>query len=269
MHVDSDVHRSDIATHSLLGGQHGEESEESEEGQEGEEEEGEEVTFLLNDAFDSLMSKAASQRPARPKADQRNAAPSGHAGPGRRRRASAKPRFILHGTGCRVRPHGWTSPGVGVRACRRASPIQERSAGRSRFFADALGLESASSEQHPRPRTQSPRAVVRGLCSFVRRRQAASALQARAHEFVVGLLAAHLLGLLLLAPFGGAVLHLLLLRGQFLLRRLRFVAVLAPPLDACRRTATAGDDAVPKRACAMDVLLMRATMDRCASLVAG
>jgi hypothetical protein len=28
MHVDSDVHRSDIATHSLLGGQHGEESEE-------------------------------------------------------------------------------------------------------------------------------------------------------------------------------------------------------------------------------------------------
>ena len=30
---------SDIATHSLLGGQHGEESQESEEGQEGEEEE--------------------------------------------------------------------------------------------------------------------------------------------------------------------------------------------------------------------------------------
>ena len=44
MHVDSDVHRSDIATHSLLGGQYGEESEESEEGQEGEEEE--EVTFF-------------------------------------------------------------------------------------------------------------------------------------------------------------------------------------------------------------------------------
>jgi len=43
MHVDSDVHRSDIATHSLLGGQHGEESEEGEEGEEGE---GEEVIFF-------------------------------------------------------------------------------------------------------------------------------------------------------------------------------------------------------------------------------
>jgi hypothetical protein len=40
MHVDSDVHRYDIATHSLLGGQHGEESEEGKEG----EEEGFEVT---------------------------------------------------------------------------------------------------------------------------------------------------------------------------------------------------------------------------------
>src|SRR3954465_2393214 len=38
MHVDSDVHRSDIATHSLLGGQYGEESEEGE----GKEEESEE-----------------------------------------------------------------------------------------------------------------------------------------------------------------------------------------------------------------------------------
>ena len=48
MHVDSDVHRSDIATHSLLGGQYGEESEESEEGKEGEEdnqEEEKEVAF--------------------------------------------------------------------------------------------------------------------------------------------------------------------------------------------------------------------------------
>ena len=54
MHVDSDVHRSDIATHSLLGGQHGEESEESEEGQEGEEEGEEEVPCCLNDAFDNL-----------------------------------------------------------------------------------------------------------------------------------------------------------------------------------------------------------------------
>src|SRR5947208_4656347 len=40
MQVNSDVHRYDIATHSLLGGQYGEESEESEEGQEeGQEEE--------------------------------------------------------------------------------------------------------------------------------------------------------------------------------------------------------------------------------------
>jgi hypothetical protein len=47
MHVDSDVHRSDIATHTLLGGQHGEESEEGKEGQEGKEEEGEEVASWL------------------------------------------------------------------------------------------------------------------------------------------------------------------------------------------------------------------------------
>ena len=45
MHVDSDVHRSDVATHSLLGGQYGEESEEGKEGQEGEEEE--EVVLLF------------------------------------------------------------------------------------------------------------------------------------------------------------------------------------------------------------------------------
>jgi hypothetical protein len=43
MHVDSDVHRSDIATHTLLGGQHGEESEE---GEEGEEVQGEEVILF-------------------------------------------------------------------------------------------------------------------------------------------------------------------------------------------------------------------------------
>ena len=67
MHVDSDVHRSDIATHSLLGGQHGEESEESEEGQEGKEEEGEEVTFSPERRIRQRLSKAASQRPARPK----------------------------------------------------------------------------------------------------------------------------------------------------------------------------------------------------------
>ena len=65
MHVDSDVHRSDIATHSLLGGQYGEESEESEEGKEGKEEEA--VNLLRdNDAIDSNVD-AASQRPARPK----------------------------------------------------------------------------------------------------------------------------------------------------------------------------------------------------------
>ena len=97
MHVDSDVHRSDIATHSLLGGQHGEESEESEEGQEGKEEEGEEVTFLSERRIRQSLSKAASQRPARPKAISANAAPSGHAGPGRRRRASAKPRSSFTG----------------------------------------------------------------------------------------------------------------------------------------------------------------------------
>jgi len=45
MHVDSDVHRSDIATHSLLGGQYGEESEEGE-GKEEEVQE-EEVLNLL------------------------------------------------------------------------------------------------------------------------------------------------------------------------------------------------------------------------------
>jgi hypothetical protein len=72
MHVDSDVHRSDIATHSLLGGQYGEESEESEEGKEGQEEE--EVTLPRNnDAIDRNVD-AASQRPTRPKSEQRNAA---------------------------------------------------------------------------------------------------------------------------------------------------------------------------------------------------
>ena len=65
--------------------------------------------------------------------------------------------------------------------------------------------------------------------------EAASALQARAHEFVVGLPPAHLLGLLLLAPLGGAVLHLLLLRAQFLLRRLFFLVVAAPAISASSR----------------------------------
>ena len=41
MHVDSDVHRSDIASHSLLGGQYGEESKEGKDREEKEEEEGE------------------------------------------------------------------------------------------------------------------------------------------------------------------------------------------------------------------------------------
>jgi hypothetical protein len=68
MHVDSDVHRSDVATHSLLGGQYGEESEEGEEGKEGQEEE--EVTLPCdNDAIDRNVD-AASQRPTRPKPNQ-------------------------------------------------------------------------------------------------------------------------------------------------------------------------------------------------------
>ena len=68
MHVDSGVHRSDIATHSLLGGQYGEESEESEEGKEGQEEE--EVTLPRNnDAIDRNVD-AASQRPTRPQPNQ-------------------------------------------------------------------------------------------------------------------------------------------------------------------------------------------------------
>ena len=70
MHVDSDVHRSDIATHSLLGGQHGEESEEGKEGKEGQEEEEDEVTFLSERRIRQSLSKAASQRPARPKGAQ-------------------------------------------------------------------------------------------------------------------------------------------------------------------------------------------------------
>ena len=71
MHVDSDVHRSDVATHSLLGGQYGEESEEGEEGKEGQEEE-EVVLPCDNDAIDRNVD-AASQRPTRPKPNQRNA----------------------------------------------------------------------------------------------------------------------------------------------------------------------------------------------------
>ncbi len=43
MHVNSDVYRSDIATHSLLGGQHGEESEEGTCEEEEKEEDEEEV----------------------------------------------------------------------------------------------------------------------------------------------------------------------------------------------------------------------------------
>ena len=165
MHVDSDVHRSDIATHSLLGGQHGEESEESEEGQEGKEEEGEEVTFLSERRIRQSLSKAASQRPARPKAISANAAPSGHAGPGRRRRASAKPRFILHGTDYRVRPHGRTTVLGDVRASRRA-----RHSGNDR--SDDLGFSPTPSvlRAHPQvPECKAP-AQCAGACSFLCRR---------------------------------------------------------------------------------------------------
>ena len=87
-----DLHRSDVATHSLLGGQYGEESEESEEGQE----EGQQVVLLLNDAIDSDVESSVAKA-GEAEGSQRNAAASGHAGSSRRRRASAKPRFILHG----------------------------------------------------------------------------------------------------------------------------------------------------------------------------
>src|SRR3954469_3685364 len=53
MHVDSDVHRSDVATHSLLGGQYGEESEESE--SEEEEDQEEEVLNLLRSTTRSTV----------------------------------------------------------------------------------------------------------------------------------------------------------------------------------------------------------------------
>ena len=61
MRVDSDVHRSDVATHSLLGGQYGEESKESEEGQE----EGQEEEVDLhrnNDAIDRDVDAASQGR---------------------------------------------------------------------------------------------------------------------------------------------------------------------------------------------------------------
>jgi hypothetical protein len=93
----------DIATHSLLGGQHGEESEEGKDREEKEEEGQEEVTERFETTRSTfLMSKAASQRPARPKVSKRNAAANGHAGSSRRRRASAKSGFILHGTSRRT-----------------------------------------------------------------------------------------------------------------------------------------------------------------------
>ena len=61
MQVNSDVHRYDIATHSLLGGQYGEESKESEEGQE----EGQEEEVDLhrnNDAIDRDVDAASQGR---------------------------------------------------------------------------------------------------------------------------------------------------------------------------------------------------------------
>jgi hypothetical protein len=64
MQVNSDVHRYDIATHSLLGGQYGEESKESEEGQE----EGQEEEVDLhrnNDAIDRDVDAASQGRRGR------------------------------------------------------------------------------------------------------------------------------------------------------------------------------------------------------------
>jgi hypothetical protein len=68
MRVTSDPYRFSTATHSLLGGQYGEESEEGKEGQEGEEEGEEEVAWLIERRDRQSLSRAASQRPARPKA---------------------------------------------------------------------------------------------------------------------------------------------------------------------------------------------------------
>ena len=50
----------------------------------------------LNDAIDSDVESSVAKT-GEAKASERNASASGHAGSGRRRRASAKPRFILHG----------------------------------------------------------------------------------------------------------------------------------------------------------------------------
>jgi hypothetical protein len=72
MHVDSDVYRFDIATHSLLGGQHGEESEESEEGQEEGQEE--EVVLLLCSTTRSTVMSTQRRKGRRGKTPWRNAA---------------------------------------------------------------------------------------------------------------------------------------------------------------------------------------------------
>ena len=168
MHVDSDVHRSDIATHSLLGGQHGEESEESEEGQEGKEEEGEEVTFLSERRIRQSLSNAASQRPARPDGAQccsewprRSWSTTEGVG---------KTKILLHGTDDRVRPRGRTTVLVDVRASRRArhsrnDPSDDLGFSPTPSVFGALALQSASLG----PRNAKPPHTVRGLACIGRR----------------------------------------------------------------------------------------------------
>src|SRR5947209_7057555 len=85
---------SDIATHSLLGGQHGEESQESEEGQEGEEEA---VDLLLpDDAIDSdVESSVADRRGRRFSAMLRMATPASDDDGGRRRNRVHPSRILV------------------------------------------------------------------------------------------------------------------------------------------------------------------------------